>query len=176
MFKHYATIALLTSALALAANTKVSDKGQSRITKEVRHELVTLPQYGIFDNLAFKVDNGGTVTLMGATTQPVLKTNAENAVKDIEGVTKVVNNIEVLPVSPNDDNIRLGVYRAVYGQSALSRYQLQSVPSIHIVVKNGDVALEGFVATEADRNIAGIQAKGVSGVHNVTNNLRTDTK
>jgi len=87
-----------------------------------------------------------------------------------------LNNIEVLPVSPNDDAIRLAVYRAVYGQTALNRYQLQSVPSIHIVVKNGVVTLEGVVASEADRNIAGVQAKGVSGVHDVINKLRMDEK
>jgi hyperosmotically inducible protein len=95
-------------------------------------------------------------------------------VKGIEGVETVTNNIEVLPLSPNDDRIRLAVYRAVYGQSALNRYSLQAVPPIHIIVKNGNVSLEGVVANEADKNIAGIQAKGVPGVFSVNNNLQVE--
>src|SRR5512147_1252863 len=128
-----------------------------------------LPYYGIFDNLAFKVE-GYKVTLMGEVTRPTLKSEAEAVVKKIEGVESVVNKIEVLPLSPNDDRIRLAVYRAVYGHASLSRYALQSVPPIHIIVRNGNVSLEGVVATDADKNIAGIQAKGVSGVFSVSNN------
>jgi hyperosmotically inducible protein len=142
--------------------------------KEVRHELVMLPDYGVFDNLAFRV-NGGQVELYGQVTRPTLKSAAEQAVRQIEGVEKVTNNIEVLPPSPNDDRIRLDAYRAIYAQPALSRYALRAVPPIHIVVKNGHVTLEGVVANETDENIASVQASSVPGVFSVTNNLRVET-
>ena len=148
-------------------------RGVDRLAKEVRHELVMLPYYGVFDNLAFRVD-GNTVTLLGQVTRPTLKSSSENVVKEIEGVTRVVNNIEVLPVSPDDDRIRLAMYRAIYGQAALNRYGLQAVPPIHIIVKNGNVTLEGVVSNEGDKNIANIQAQGVPGVFKVTNNLRVE--
>jgi hyperosmotically inducible protein len=148
-------------------------RSQGRLEREVRHELVMLPYYGVFDNLAFKVD-GDKVTLMGEATRPTLKTDAGAVVKKIEGVESVDNQIEVLPLSPNDDRIRLAVYRAVYRQTSLSRYALQAIPPIHIIVKNGNVRLEGVVATDADKNLAGIRAKGVSGVFSVENNLRVE--
>src|SRR5437667_7085610 len=151
----------------------ISGRGSDRVTREVRHELVMLPYYGVFDNLAFKVD-GSTVTLMGQVTRPTLKSDAERVVKGIEGVEKVVNNIEVLPVSPNDERIRLAVYRAIYGQPGLQRYGLQAVPPIHIIVNSGNVTLEGVVASEGDKNIANLQANGVSGVFSVKNNLRIE--
>lgn len=145
-----------------------------RLQREVRHELVMLPYYGVFDNLAYRVD-GSAVTLLGEVTRPTLKSDAENVVKNIEGVDRVVNNIQVLPLSPNDDRIRLDVYRAIYGQASLNRYALNAVPPIHIIVNNGNVTLEGVVANEGDRNIANISANGVSGVFSVKNNLRLDS-
>jgi len=150
-----------------------SERGQARLQKEVRHELVMLPMYDVFDNLAFKVE-GGNVTLLGQVTRPTLKSDAERAVKGIEGVERVDNRIEVLPLSPNDDRIRRAVYRAVYGTEGLDRYAMRSVPTIHIIVKNGNVFLEGAVANEGDKNLANIKAKGVSGVFSVTNNLQVD--
>jgi hyperosmotically inducible protein len=152
----------------------LSPKGIDRITKEVRHELVMLPYYGVFDNLSYKVDPDGTVTLLGQVARPSLKSDAENAVKRIEGVEKVVNNLEVLPTSPNDDRIRRDVYRAIFGNSALSEYQLRAVPPIHIIVSNGHVSLEGVVARSMDKQIAGMQANGVSGVFSVANNLQVE--
>lgn len=149
----------------------VSD--QERITHEVRHELVMLPYYTVFDNLAFKVE-GNTVTLLGQVARPSLKNDAENVVKKIEGVDKVVNNIEVLPTSPMDDRIRRAEYRAIYGDATLSKYAWGAVPPIHIIVNNGHVTLEGVVDNEADKNVAGIRAKGVSNVFSVTNNLRVE--
>ena len=146
---------------------------QRRLEREVRHELVTLPYYDVFDNLEFRVD-GGQVTLSGQVVRPTLRSGAENVVKNIEGVEKVTNNIEVLPLSPNDDRLRIAVYRAIYGHTALQRYSIRSVPPIHIIVKNGNVTLEGVVANEGDKNIANIQANGVSGVFSVKNNLRVD--
>lgn len=168
----FSMVALATPAIQDNQPTgAVSQKSVDRIYKEVRHELVMLPYYGVFDNLAYKVDPDGTVTLMGQVANPVLKSDAENVVKRIEGVTRVVNNIEVLPTSPMDDQIRRAVYRAIYGNEVLSQYQLRAVPPIHIIVKNGHVTLEGVVARAMDKQIAGMQANGVSGVFSVTNNL-----
>jgi hyperosmotically inducible protein len=137
--------------------------------------LVLLPYYNVFDNLSFRVD-GGQVTLMGQVSRPTLRTDAERVVRRIPGVSGVVNQIEVLPLSPFDDHIRFGVLRAVYAQPALQRYALGAVPGIHIIVKNGSVTLEGVVANEADKNIAFLQANGVAGVFSVTNNLRVEPK
>jgi hyperosmotically inducible protein len=155
--------------------SEISERGRSRIEREVRHELVMLPYYGVFDSLGYKVE-GDTVTLIGHVTRPTLKSDAENVVKQIEGIEKVNNQIEVLPLSPNDDRLRLALYRAIYGHTALNRYSLQAVPPIHIIVNNGNVTLVGVVATEADKNIAGIQAKGVSGVFDVKNELQTEQR
>lgn len=175
-------------ALGLAApgmaSTKESAQGknqgasraQSRLTEEVRHRLVMLPYYGVFDNLEYQVQGVDTVVLQGQVTRPTLKSGAERVVKDIEGVAKVVNNIEVLPLSPNDDRIRIAVYRALYGNTALDRYGLRAVPPIHIIVNNGKVTLEGVVATEADKNIANVVANGVPGTFGVTNNLRVESE
>lgn len=147
--------------------------GQQRLERQVRHELVMLPYYGVFDNLAFRVD-GASVTLLGQVTRPTLKTDSERAVKAIEGVEKVVNRIEVLPVSPNDDRLRMAVYRAIYSQPGLDMYALRAVPPIHIIVKNGNVTLEGVVANQGDKDRANIQARGVPGVFSVANNLRVE--
>lgn len=156
-----------------SANRLENGQATNRIAREVRHELVTLPYYGVFDNLAFRVD-GSTVTLLGQVTRPTLKNDAGNAVKGIEGVVRVDNQIEVLPLSSMDDRIRIATYRAVYGTPGLDRYALQAVPPIHIIVKSGHVTLEGVVATQADKDLANVKANGVSGVFGVTNNLRVE--
>jgi hyperosmotically inducible protein len=145
-------------------------KYREKLAKEVRHQLVMLPWYSVFDNLAYKVE-GDKVILAGQVTRPTLKSDAEAAVKSIEGVASVVNNIEVLPLSPMDDQLRRAVYRAIYGDPGLSRYSVQAVPSVHIIVKNGHVTLEGVVDSEADKNLAYIRASAVSNVFSVTNNL-----
>jgi hyperosmotically inducible protein len=174
MLKTLTLLAALALPVCLSGqNNLTTDRGTNRLIREVRHELVMLPYYGVFDNLAFRID-GSTVTLLGQVTRPTLKSDAGNVVKDIEGVEKVDNQIKVLPLSPNDDRIRLAVYRAVYGQTALNRYAMQAVPPIHIIVDNGNVTLEGVVANEGDKNIANIQANGVPGVFGVTNNLRVE--
>ena len=143
---------------------------ESKVIRQVRHELVMLPFYGVFDNLAFKL-NGRTVTLLGQVARPALKSSAERVVKDVEGIESVINQIEVLPNSPNDDSIRIATYRSIYGDNMLYRYGLQAVPPIHIIVKNGNVTLVGVVANEADKNVAGIRANSVSGVFSVKNEL-----
>jgi hyperosmotically inducible protein len=170
----------LTLALAFFAGNSVAaprsaaqrddSKMNSNLVREVRHQLVMLPYYSVFDNLTYSVE-GDKVTLNGQVIRPTLKSDAESAVKSIEGVGRIVNNIEVLPASPMDDDIRRAVYRAIYGDSGLQRYSLQAVPSIHIIVKNGNVTLEGVADTEADKNLAYLRASAVSNVFSVKNNL-----
>lgn len=155
------------------AKKAVAPEAQARIAREVRHELLMVPQYGVFDHLAYEV-NGYNVTLTGSVTQPVIKNNAERAVKTIEGVEKVDNKITVLPVFSADNRIRVAVYRAIYGNPSLERYALQAIPSIHIIVNNGNVTLEGAVLNKADSDLAAIRAKSVPGTFNVTNNLKVD--
>lgn len=170
----YAFLLALVGGISLCpAQEQRGTRAQERIVHEVRHELVMLPYYSVFDDLSFQVD-GGTVTLLGQVTLPVLKSDAENVVKRIEGVDRVVNRIEVLPLSPMDDRIRRAVYRSVYSLPGFERYAMQAVPPIHIIVKNGKVALVGAVANQADKDRAGLQANGVSGVFKVTNDLRVE--
>ena len=140
------------------------------IKKEVRHELLTLPWHSVFDNLAYSVNNN-EVTLYGQVVQPALKSDAENAVKRMEGVEKVNNQIEVLPTSPLDDQIRRAEYRAIYSQDLLSRYGVGNLQSIHMIVKNGHVALEGFVDSQQDKDAATVYAKSVPNVFSVENHL-----
>jgi len=148
---------------------------QNRIAREVRHELLTLPYYGVFDNLAFRVD-GSTVTLLGQVTRPTLKDDAERVVKNLEGVERVDNQIHVLPLSATDDAIRLATYRAIYGQAGLERYALQAIPPIHIIVDNGHVTLVGVVGSQMDKELAGGRANTVTGVFSVMNNLRVENR
>lgn len=159
------------SAAQGAQRDQPSAKSQERITREVRHELLMLPYFGVFDNIAYKVD-GYNVTLLGQVVRPTLKSDAENVVKRIEGVEKVDNQIEVLPTSPMDDRLRIRLFRAIYGFPALQKYELGVQKPIRIIVKNGHVTLEGVVDNEADKNMAGVRANGVSGIFSVTNNLQ----
>jgi hyperosmotically inducible protein len=159
---------------ATAQTRGLGPAGVQRLIKEVRHELLLLPYYGVFDNLAYKVDPDGTVTLLGQVTKPTLKSDAESAVKHIEGVEQIVNQIEVLPLSPADDRIRRAIYRSIFGNEALTQYAVQAVPPIHIIVKNGQVTLVGAVGSQLDKTLAGTQANSVSGVFSVTNDLIID--
>jgi hyperosmotically inducible protein len=161
--------AVLGATLCLAQ--QAGDKTTQRIQKEVRHELIMLPYLGVFDNLAYRVD-GTTVTLSGQVTRPTLKTDAERAVKGIEGVDKVDNQIEVLPPSSMDDQLRRRLYTAIYAFPSLQKYALGVQQPIRIIVKSGRVTLEGVVDNEADKNTAGIRANGVPGIFSVTNNLQ----
>jgi hyperosmotically inducible periplasmic protein len=150
---------------------EVPARALERVQKEVRHELLMLPFLGVFDNLGYKV-NGTDVTLVGQVTRPNLKSDAESAIKAIEGVERVDNQIEVLPVSAFDNTLRLRLYQAIYGYSQLQKYALSANKPIRIVVKNGHATLEGMVDNEVDKNIAGIQAEGVRDVFSVKNNLQ----
>jgi len=153
-----------------AMQQRNEQKYQEKLVKEVRHQLLLLPYYSVFDNLAFKVE-GDKVTLSGQVVRPTLKSDAEAAVKSIEAVATVVNNIEVLPLSPMDDQLRIAVYRAIYQDAALFRYGQSAVPSIHIIVKNGNVTLVGVVDNESDKNLANLRASGVPNVFSVKNDL-----
>jgi hyperosmotically inducible periplasmic protein len=147
---------------------------RSRLAEEVRHKLVLLPYYGVFDNLSYEIKDIDTVVLSGQVTQQTLKRDAENTVRKIEGVGKLENQIEVLPLSTNDDRIRIATYVAIYSKPGLDRYAWRAVPPIHIIVKNGNVTLMGVVATEADKNLAGMMANGVPGAFKVVNDLRVE--
>jgi hyperosmotically inducible protein len=141
------------------------------LTREVGHELVQVPWLSVFDNLQYSV-RGSEITLSGQVWQPVTKQDAQTAVKGIEGVTKVNNNIEVLPLSPMDDQIRRAEYRAIYGAPELQRYAMGVLPSIHIIVKNGHVTLVGTVDNQMDKNVAAIRAKSVPNVFSVDDQLQ----
>jgi hyperosmotically inducible periplasmic protein len=147
----------------------------ARLVRTIRRELVTLPFYDVFDWLEGDVRADGTVVLRGQVVRPTTKSSAENVVKDIEGVERVVNEIEVLPLSPNDDRIRIAVYRELFNfNSPLFRYATQAVPPIHIIVKNGRVTLKGVVANKGDSDLANIRARTVPGVFEVTNQLQVE--
>ena len=142
------------------------------IAREVLHALLLLPYYSVFDDIKFNIDASQNVTLIGDVINPVTKSDAEAAVKRVEGVESVKNKIEVLPPSPMDQQIRIAEYNAIYRFDGLTKYAWGAVPSIHIIVKNGHVRLEGVVDNEADKNMAGLRANSVPGVFSVENNLR----
>jgi len=165
-------LALLVLLSGITVQAQVTE---DQAIQNIRSSLIKLPYYGVFDYLEFSYDNGSrTVTLKGYASRPSLKKDAEAAVSEVKGVEEVVNNIEVLPLSPADDEIRQRLYRAIYGTPALQRYGVGANPPIHIIVKNGNVRLEGFVGNENDKNIAGVQARSVGGTFAVTNNLQVE--
>ena len=168
-------LACATWAQTAAMPRSESGLGTQRIARETLHELLMLPYYSVFDDLAFKVD-GNTVTLLGAVVNPSLKSDAIARVKKIEGVDKVIDNIEVLPPSPMDDRIRRAEYRAIYGDDALFKYSMGAVPSIHIIVKNGHVTLTGVVDNPGDKNLATMRAKAVPDVFSVDDQLQVESQ
>jgi hyperosmotically inducible periplasmic protein len=177
-----AILALGTTGLAFAASVdqpsqqitnNADTRLEQRLSSEVRHELNMIPQFTVFDNLAYRVD-GGTVTLFGQVRDAIVKDSAEARVKHLEGVERVDNQIEILPASFNDDRIRRQVARAIFNDPRLFNYAIQPTPPIHIIVKNGHVDLEGVVRTQAEKDDAFIRANGVSGVFSVQNNLQVE--
>jgi hyperosmotically inducible protein len=168
-------VGLIVTAASLAEQVPArrGAASQARLEKEVRHVLVTLPFYSVFDNLAFKVD-GDHVTLLGQTVTPTLKSDAGKAVRSIEGVAAVDNQIEVLPPSPADDQIRRAEFRAIYSAPGMEKYAIQAVPPIHIIVKGGRVTLVGVVANQMDKILAETRAKSVPGTFSVTDELRVE--
>jgi osmotically-inducible protein OsmY len=161
----------LTAVLSLVAPAQQKDSRTLRVEADVERELMLLPYYSVFDFLAFRVEPGGTVRLLGQVVRPTLKSDAERRVKRVGGIDQVINDIEVLPVSPSDDAIRLAVARNIYNSTALDRYGFQSQPPIHIIVKQGRVTLEGAVDSESDKTVAGLKAREINGVFDVKNNL-----
>jgi hyperosmotically inducible periplasmic protein len=162
-------MSLLAPALSALANTS---QVNSRLVKQIRHELATLPYYGVFDWLEFELKPDNTVVLRGYVTRPTTKADAEARVKDIEGVKGVINEIQVLPVSPSDDRLRIALYRQLYDwDSPLFRYATQSIPSIHIIVDGGRAILKGVVNSKADAQLAYMRARSVPGLFDVKNEL-----
>ena len=172
-FRHsHVLILAIFSVVTLSAQQRpVSEREVQRIQKEVRHELLMLPYVTAFDTLAYRVE-GEKVVLLGQVVNPVNKTDAEKAVKSIEGVEQVDNQIEVLPPSPMDDQLRIALFRAIYHYPALEKYALGVVKPIRIIVKRGHVTLEGVVDSQGDKDLAGLRANSVPGVFSVANNLK----
>lgn len=173
MTRNLILVVLIGTGLASGNRLPETDRAQQRLEREVRHEILTQPFLDVFDNIEFRVD-GYSVKLTGFVTRPVLKSGIEKAVKDIEGVEAVDNQIEVLPLSPHDDRLRFALYRSIYGYPALRRYAMPVIKPIRIIVKNGNVILEGVVDTEADKNLVGIRANVVAGAFSLTNNLHIE--
>jgi hyperosmotically inducible periplasmic protein len=184
-----------------AAPSDAQQQALVNLAQAVRKQILTNTQYGVFDYIHFAIKGGDTVVLRGYASRPTLKSSLGNSVKRISGVKTVVNEIEVLPLSPNDDRIRAAVYQAIYGWGPLQRYTSNRGPganlnvnsvarraggitndppigwhAIHIIVKNGNVTLEGVVDNSGDLSLAGIRANGVSGVFSVDNNLQVASK
>ncbi len=173
----FAAVVLAASVVVAAPNEQAGGRATyEKLAKQVRKELVTLPWYGVFDNLAYAID-GSTVTLSGQVVQPSTRKDAERRVRKLAGVERVVNNIEVLPLSPFDDRVRVSAYRTLFGwQSPLFRYGRGTNPSIHIIVERGHLTLEGVVSREGDRHLANALANSIPGVFSVTNNLRAESE
>jgi hyperosmotically inducible protein len=162
---------LCIPVFAQAQQRPASQAAVNRIQRETEHQILMLPNYGVFDSIGYQV-NGYNVTLLGYVRNASLKSAAAAGVKSIEGVENVDNKIEILPPSPQDDQIRLAEYQAIYGRPPLDRYALVSVHPIHIIVKSGHVILQGVVQSDADKNLVEIRAKGVPGVFGVDNQLQ----
>jgi hyperosmotically inducible periplasmic protein len=171
MRRTFLTAALaIVLTLGMAASVGAQDRATLGIAREVRHELLMMPYYGVFDWLQFEVQGDGTVALDGWVTRPTLKSRAEKIVSKVEGVRRVVNNIEVLSASPSDDRIRLRLYREIYS-GPLFKYQVGSLNTIHIIVNRGHVILKGEVLNDGDRTIAYHRASSVPGIFSVKNEL-----
>ena len=175
MSKMKTTVLTMVAAIVLIAVAAMGQRVDTnpQLAKKVRHELVRLPYYGVFDNLAYSI-NGGTVTLYGQVVRPTTRSDAASRVKRLSGVSQVINNIQVLPLSRFDDDLRIRTYRALARTGGLSRYLRGTNPSIHIVVDRSRITLEGVVDNSGDRNLANLAARGVSGSFSVTNNLRVE--
>jgi len=165
------SVSLCLAPFCLSQSTQDKKTQQSRLAEEVRHELVMLPNYSLFDIIEFQIAGVDTVVLSGQVTRPILKSEAENVLRKLERVGKVENKIEVLPVSPQDDRIRVAAYRTIFSKPGLDRYGQMAIPPIHIIVKNGRITLVGNVENQTDKDLAGLAAQGIPGTFGVTNNL-----
>jgi len=173
------SLSICASAIVGNALAKATPQGalSARVIRQVRHELVTLPYYGVFDWLEFEVRPDNTVVLRGEVVRPTTKSDAEARVREIDGVSQVINEIEVLPLSPQDDRLRIALYRKLYGfDSPLFRYATQAIPSIHIIVDRGRATLKGVVATKGDAQLAYIRARSVPGLFDVKSELQIESE
>jgi hyperosmotically inducible protein len=166
------TIVVMNPILAVPSNN-ATEAPRAETLRKIRRELVTLPFYGVFDNLAYSYEDG-VVTLSGQVVRPTTRSDAARRIERLAGVDQVINKIEVLPLSRFDDQIRLATFRAIYRQPGLDQLSLQAVPPVHIIVKNGNITLEGVVPNEGDSIRAYIAARGVANAFSVTNNLRIE--
>ena len=182
-FERFLVLGLVFAVPAVRAQRPTTAKSaavapkpeEPQLLHEIRHQLTVLPYYSVFDYIAFTLD-GNKVTLTGYVLRPTLRASAEAAVKSLEGVASVQNMIEVLPKSPTDDDSRRAVYRAIFEDATLQKYGASEVPGVHIILRSGEVTLEGTVATDAEKNLASTRAAGVSGVSAVKNNLAVHPK
>jgi hyperosmotically inducible protein len=177
LFSMVLPILLLAFAATGMASTStktdpaVPGKQPLSLAGQVRHELLMLPYYGVFDNLGFTIDDSNTVVLTGSVLRPTLKSDAETAVRRIQGISKVVNNIEVLPLSPFDNAIRLRTYWSIFTRPGFEKYAIQARSPLRIIVKNGNITLEGVVGSQMDKTMAVMAARSVPGAFSVTDNL-----
>ena len=168
-------VSLFTPAVLRDTSAKSNVQVDARLVKRIRHELAMLPYYGVFDWLEFEVRPDNTVVLRGQVVRPTTKSDAEARVKDIDGVKGVINEIQVLPLSPQDDRLRIALYRTLYNwDSPLFRYATQAIPSIHIIVDHGRATLKGVVSSKGDAQLAYIRARGVPGLFDVKNELMVE--
>lgn len=173
--KRTINLVMLAAALTAAVVAGTQSPAAKPLAESVRHELAMLPYYNVFDDLKFSIDAHGAVTLLGSVTRPILRSDAENAVKRVPGVTRVHNEIEVLPLSRMDDAIRLAAYRAVYSTPGLFRLAYSAQPPVRIIVKNGNITLEGVAPNAMDRQVAYMRALSVPGAFQVTNHLAVES-
>ncbi len=171
------TLSLLVIAhVSMAATSTRTDPAAPKnqplsMSEQVRHELAMLPRLNVFDNLSFSIKDSNTVVLSGEVVRPILKSDAEAAVKHIAGVSKVINNIEVLPLSPFDDAIRVRTYRAIFSIPGFEKYAVQAVSPIRIIVKNGNITLAGFIGSRLEKTEADMATRLIPGVFSVTDDL-----
>jgi hypothetical protein len=164
--------AMMPASMASVGTSKGQKVEAKDLSEKVRHEIIMLSDFGVFDNLNFTLVNGDTVILTGQVVRPLLKADAETAVSRIPGIAKVENKIEVLPLSPTDDAIRLRTYRAIYSAPNFEKYAIQAVPPIRIIVKNSTITLQGVVNDQMDKTKANMEARQIPGIFSVTDNLR----
>jgi len=169
-------LAACSAGPAVRGQTRDLNLMHLRLAQEVRHELLLLPSYSLFDDLEFEIKGLSTIVLLGQVTRPSLKSDAESTVLGLEGVGKIINKIEVLPLSPADERIRWAAYHAIFSKPGLDRYAIRAVPPIHIIVKDGNITLMGTVANEADKYQAEVAVKEVTGTLSVTDSLKIEKK
>ncbi len=160
-----------SAATALEIHKTPLNSKSTELAAQVQAQLAKLPYYDVFDYVTFDIVQPATVALAGEVTHPALRSEAEAAVRNIRGVKKVLDAIEVLPASPADDAIRWAVFKAIFEKPGLQVYATQPVSPLRIIVKNGRLTLDGMVASKFDRTLIEDLARSVSGLMDITDNL-----